>query len=168
VNLELRVSLQQMEAKLLEVTGAQASKRKDLVFQHLIGKEEELAEARRESAFLLSELQTLSTINDKQQRNSPSKPHQLGRDHVSEGGEVGKVEAFRRAQAARQKMVGLPGGPSRPNTNGESIVMTKDIARQVVLNEVRRMQQALVANRQGNVQLTQKVGWILVLGCHLF
>eukprot|EP01034_Spumella_vulgaris_P023370 gene23370-29583_t len=137
VNLELRVSLQQMEAKLLEVTGAQSSKRKDLVFQHLIGKEEELAEARRESAFLLSELELLNTINENKQSTSVrDRDKDSSASSNSSQHEVSRVEAFRRAQTTKNKMVGLPGGPSRGGAGGgESIVMTKDIARQVVLNE---------------------------------
>jgi hypothetical protein len=149
-----------MESKLLEVTGAQSSKRKDLVFQHLIGKEEELAEARRESAFLLSELQLLSTINENKQ-GAPARGRDRDSAHSSspQRHEASKVEEFRRAQATKSRMAGLPGGPSRGG-GGESIVMTRDIARQVVLNEVRRMQQALTNNKQNNVQLNQKVKFV--------
>lgn len=62
VNQELRLAMQQQQEKLLEIGGAPSSKRKDLVYHYLLGKEEELAEARREIKFLHSELEHLRIL----------------------------------------------------------------------------------------------------------
>ena len=71
MNLELRHSMQQMEEKLLEVAGAPSGKRKDLVYHHLTGKEEELAEARRENKFLHSELDHLRILAARRLQPAP-------------------------------------------------------------------------------------------------
>lgn len=71
MNLELRHSMQQMEEKLLEVAGAPSGKRKDLVYHYLTGKEEELAEARRENKFLHSELDHLRILAARRLQPAP-------------------------------------------------------------------------------------------------
>lgn len=76
MNLELRHSMQQMEEKLLEVAGAPSGKRKDLVYHYLTGKEEELAEARRENKFLHSELDHLRILAARRLQPAPkSRPN---------------------------------------------------------------------------------------------
>jgi hypothetical protein len=62
MNLELRHALQQTEEQLLEIGGAPAGRRKDLVHHYLVNKEEELAEARRENKFLHSEIEHLRVL----------------------------------------------------------------------------------------------------------
>lgn len=84
MNLELRHSMQQMEEKLLEVGGAPSGKRKDLVFHYLTGKEEELAEARRENKFLHSELDHLRVLAARRlqpppRQRAPVAPAAVGR-----------------------------------------------------------------------------------------
>ncbi len=157
--MELRSSLQQSEAKLLEVAGAPLNKRKDLVYQHLVGKEEQLAEARRESAFLLGELQVLQTL----QRDHPRRPGPASSAPLSSEapGRVSKVEELRRAQFAANNMHNF--APSSGGAgSASSVVMTKDIARQVVLNEVKRLQESLSSAKQTAQQLVQKVLWLLL------
>ena len=76
--------MQQMEEKLLEVGGAPSGKRKDLVFHYLTGKEEELAEARRENKFLHSELDHLRVLAARRlqpppRQRAPVTPAAVGR-----------------------------------------------------------------------------------------
>ena len=71
-NLELRKALQQNESKLLECGGVPSSKRKDLVYHHLVDKEEELATMKRENKFLHSELEHLRLLSTRRLPSSSS------------------------------------------------------------------------------------------------
>ena len=74
-NLELRNALQQNESKLLECGGVVSSRRKDLVYHHLvIDKEEELAAIKRENKFLHSELEHLRLLSTRRLLPSSSSP----------------------------------------------------------------------------------------------
>lgn len=63
--------MQQQQEKILEIGGAPSGKRKDLVYHYLIGKEEELAEARRENKFLHSELDHLRILAARRLQPAP-------------------------------------------------------------------------------------------------
>lgn len=180
VNLELRSAIQQLENKLLDCAGAPTSKRKDLVYHHLVGKEEELAEAKRESAFLLSELELMTLINDSHKKVVGSAASIAGNNNksatsrgatadgtrrlavpepkksVASGSgkvpEYSKVEQFKRAQLSKNNYNAIP-----PSSGGNSVVMTKEIAKQVILNEVRRLQESHTASKNHSQQLYERV-----------
>jgi hypothetical protein len=71
MNQELRLTMQQQQEKLLEIGGAPSGKRKDLVYHYLLGKEEELVEARRENKFLHSELEHLRILAARRLQPAP-------------------------------------------------------------------------------------------------
>jgi hypothetical protein len=71
MNQELRLTMQQQQEKLLEIGGAPSGKRKDLVYHYLLGKEEELAETRRENKFLHSELEHLRILAARRLQPAP-------------------------------------------------------------------------------------------------
>jgi hypothetical protein len=71
MNQELRLAMQQQQEKLLEIGGAPSGKRKDLVYHYLLGKEEELAESRRENKFLHSELEHLRLLAARRLQPAP-------------------------------------------------------------------------------------------------
>jgi len=73
-NLELRKALQQNESKLLECGGVPSSKRKHLVYHHLVDKEEELATMKRENKFLHSELEHLRLLSTRRLPSFSSSP----------------------------------------------------------------------------------------------
>ena len=68
----MRKALQQNESKLLECGGVPSSKRKDLVYHHLVDKEEELATMKRENKFLHSELEHLRLLSTRRLPSSSS------------------------------------------------------------------------------------------------
>jgi len=193
MNLELRHSMQMMEEKLLEVGGAPSGKRKDLVFHYLTGKEEELAEARRENKFLHSELDHLRVLAARRlqpppRSRTPVAPAAVGRaapaklvnilrapnDLPANSGRGGAgVAGAASNPPARPANTAAPSSQARydPSRNKSvndrqgdiAFMMSKDEAKIVILSEVRRLRESHAMLQESRNQLNNKV----IVGCLL-
>lgn len=184
MNLELRHSMQLMEEKLLEVGGAPSGKRKDLVFHYLTGKEEELAEARRENKFLHSELDHLRVLAARRlqpppRARPPVAPAAVGRaapaklvnilrapNDLPAGNSRGGAGSAGNPPPRSASSV-APSSQARydPSRNksvndrpGEiAFMMSKDEAKIVILSEVRRLRESHAMLQESRNQLNNKV-----------
>ena len=111
--------MQQLQEKLLEVGTAPSGKRKDLVYHYLLGKEEELAESRRENKFLHSELDHLRILAARRLQPAPKgralPPPPTARP-AAQGGGYKPVSLLRDDGPWAQSAVGVrPGGAGGEN-----------------------------------------------------
>lgn len=186
MNLELRHSMQMMEEKLLEVGGAPSGKRKDLVYHYLTGKEEELAEARRENKFLHSELDHLRVLAARRlqpppkSRGPPPSAAAVGRAAPAKLVNILRAPSDLPASAPGPRAAtsaplprpasGTSSGngnhnhqnrydPSRNRTVKDDIayMMSKDEAKIVILSEVRRLRESHAMLQDSRNQLNNKV-----------
>lgn len=184
MNMELRQSLQQAEEKLLECGGVSSNRRRDLVHKYLLQKEEELADAKKESKFLLSELEHLKLLatrrvqaqqHQKQQQqkqgassvSSAALPNSLRQPTPASGAVAAAARQARYAGQTPQgrynpshykPIVDRPATSTSSHSGGNNkFVMSREEARMVVLSEVRRLHQSLKSLQESRDNLNQKV-----------
>jgi len=165
MNLELRHSLQQLEEKLLETGAAPAGKRKDLVYHYLIGKEEELAEARREGKFLHSELDHLRILSARRVQPQPQRgklstvtpagPPAVPAPRSAYRGGGGGQSAPRTQPAGRYDPARYKSVVDKPDD--VAFLMSKDEAKVVILSEVRRLRDSHAALTESRNHLNNKM-----------
>ncbi len=150
LNRELRICVQELDTKLLECTQGPVAQRKCLVRDVLLSREEELAIARREARFLREEFNRLQQavpnsipISDK--NNSPER----GNSPVSKK-YIDKHKMNKESDKISRKGI-------IPPQLYHSSEMSKSIAKQVVMYEVRRLMVGYQQLQQEKTNLSNKL-----------
>ena len=131
MNCELRRSLQELETKLLECASGPVARRKCLVRDVLFGREDELASTRKEVKSLQQELNKLNDIVLEEQKEAQKK--------------ATKNKKYELAERSPERMLSKKDKNKRkpPSQLDDNNNMSKEIAKNVILYEVRRMRFAM-------------------------
>lgn len=131
MNCELRRSLQELESKLLECASGPVARRKCLVRDVLFQREDELACTRREVKSLQQELSRLNDIVLEQQKEAQKKEARNKKYDLA-------ARSPERVSSKKDKNKRKP-----PSQLDDDTSMSKEIAKNVILYEVRRMRFAM-------------------------
>lgn len=145
-NANIRDTLHDLEMKMLESSSLPMNKKQELVYHHLLKKEEELLEVRRENKIVKSELESLRNTIVKR-RSSPAAGGGLAaatQQQQARAAAIGMKSPPSSSYSSSHKPPQPPSGVRAHPSMGSGVpLMSKDEARIIVLNEVRRLKDSL-------------------------
>lgn len=154
-NAHLRDTLQEYEMKILDSSALPMAKKQEVAYHYLLKKEEELQDAKKEAKLVRSELENLrNTLAHRRPATTPAgllSPQQPSSKHVPMS-----TNTYRAPPPTAPASHGNPSRPGvrlHPNMDNTPALMSKDEAKLVVLNEVRRLKDSLVHSQQSKDEL---------------
>ena len=152
----MRALSQALESKLLELVDCPQKKRRDLVYRHLVAKEDELMAARQHVDTLTAELDRIQQLNSQNISEVPASTD-LSLPEIAVRG--GRSTEKRRGKKPSQQE-GYEGShqmATATTTAAGADRMSQDTARIVILSEVRRLRDSHRAAEEALQLLQEKV-----------
>jgi len=147
----LRALSQALESKLLELVDCPQKKRRDLVYRHLVAKEDELMAARQHVDTLTAELDRIQQLNSQNISEIPSLPEIAVRGGRSTEKRRGKKPSQQEGYEGSHQMATATTAAAGADR------MSQDTARIVILSEVRRLRDSHRAAEEALQLLQEKV-----------
>ena len=146
----MRALSQALESKLLELVDCPQKKRRDLVYRHLVAKEDELMAARQHVDTLTAELDRIQQLNSQNISEVPSLPEIAVRGGRSTEKRRGKKPSQQEGYEGSHQMATATAAAGADR-------MSQDTARIVILSEVRRLRDSHRAAEEALQLLQEKV-----------
>lgn len=157
-NVQLRALTQALDSKLLELVECPQKKRRDLVYRHLVGKEDELMATKQYVDTLTAELDKIQQLNSQKLLEEPAKAAELNLPEIAVRG---RSTEKRRPKSQNHPEAHREDYHHQVPTQGADR-MSQDTARIVILSEVRRLRDSHRAAEEALQVLQAKASCVFV------